>query len=445
MAGKSHEGGGPETRPRVVIIGGGFGGIEAAKVLARADVRVTLIDRRNHHLFQPLLYQVATAALNPANIATPIRRIFRGTENIEVLLGQVESVDVPGRVVKLTDGEIPYDYLIVATGATHSYFGHDEWEEFAPGLKTLEDATTIRRRVLLAFEAAEREPDSRRRREWTTFVVVGAGPTGVELAGALAEIARHDLTGEYHNFNPARSRVILVEAGPRVLASYDADLSESARKQLEHLGVDVRTDVKVTGIDAEGVSTDAGQIEARTVIWAAGVQGSPLAKTLGVPLDHAGRVKVEPDLSIPGAPEVFVIGDLASIEQDGKPVPGVAPAAMQGGKHAAKVILATLKGKPRPPFRYLDKGSLATIGRNSAVAEIGKAHLSGIVAWLAWSLIHVFFLIGFRNRTLVMLEWGWLYLFHDRGSRLITGPVEDLLEAHPAPSRSRPVPVQVEG
>ncbi len=429
----------------MVIIGGGFGGMVAAKALARADVRVTLVDRRNHHVFQPLLYQVATAALNPSNIASPIRRILRGVDNVEVLLGHVESVDVPGKTVKLSDGELRYDYLIVATGATHSYFGHDEWAEFAPGLKTLEDATSIRRRVLLAYEAAEREPDPVRRREWTTFVVVGAGPTGVELAGALAEIARHDLIHEFHNFNPARSRVILLEAGPRVLPSYPEDLSAKAQKQLEALGVDVRVGTRVNGVDGEGVSTEWGQIAARTVLWGAGVQGSPLARTLGGPLDRSGRVLVEPDLTIPGSPEVFVIGDLAAIEQDGKLVPGVAPAAMQSGKYAAKSILATLSGKPRKPFRYVDKGSLATIGRAAAVAEVGKLHLSGFVAWAAWCFIHVLFLIGFRNRVLVMLEWGWLYLFHDRGSRLITGPVEDLLERKEVPSRGRPEAVQIKG
>ncbi len=439
----SEESGTPDSRPRVVIIGGGFGGIEAAKALRGAKAWVTLIDRRNHHVFQPLLYQVATAALNPTNIASPIRRILRGAENIEVLLGEVASVDVAARTVRMLDGELSYDYLIVATGATHSYFGHDDWERFAPGLKSIEDATEIRRRVLLAFEAAEREDDPRRRREWTTFVVVGAGPTGVELAGALVEIARHDLTHEFHHFNPARSTVILVEAGPRVLPAYAEDLSESARKQLGQLGVEVRTGVKVIGIDQEGVSTDGRRIAARTVLWAAGVLGSPLAKTLGVPLDRVGRVEVGPDLSLPGAPEVFVIGDLAAIKQSGKPVPGVAPAAMQGGKHAARAILASIKGQPRKPFRYVDKGSLATIGRHSAVAEIGKLHLSGFVAWIAWSLIHVFFLIGFRNRVLVMIEWAYLYLFRDRGSRLITGPVVDLLEKSQTPGPALLEPGQV--
>jgi NADH dehydrogenase len=445
MADQSHAGGVTEIRPHVVIVGGGFGGLEAAKALARARVRVTLVDRRNHHVFQPLLYQVATAAINPANIASPIRRILRGLDNVEVLLGEVESIDVPARTLRLTDGVLHYDFLIVATGATHSYFGHDDWSADAPGLKSIEDALEIRRRVLLAFEAAEREVDPRRRREWTTFVVVGGGPTGVELAGALAEIARHDLIHEFHRFNPARSRVILLEAGPRVLPSYSEDLSAKAQKQLESLGVEVRVSTKVIGVDGEGVSTERGQIAARTVLWGAGVEGSPLAKTLGVPLDRSGRVEVEPDLTIPGSPEVFVIGDLAAIDQGGKPVPGVAPAAMQGGRYAAKAILATLNGKPRAPFHYVDKGSLATIGRAAAVGEVGKLRLSGFVAWAAWCLIHIFFLIGFRHRVLVMLEWGWLYLFHDRGSRLITGPIDDLLEEHDRPSRGRPASVHVEG
>jgi NADH dehydrogenase len=392
-----------------------------------------------------LLYQVATGALNPANIASPIRRILRGLDNIEVLLGDVESIDVAGKKLKLTDDEILFDFLIVATGATHSYFGHEEWAADAPGLKSIEDALDIRRRVFLAYEAAEREPEPRRRREWTTFVVVGGGPTGVELAGALAEIARHDLLHEFHKFNPVRSRVILVEAGPRVLANYPEDLSAKAQKQLEALGVDVRLNTKVTGVDPEGVATDNGSIAARTVLWGAGVQGSPLARTLGVPLDQAGRVKVEPDLTIPGAPEVFVVGDLAALEQDGKLVPGVAPAALQEGRYAAKTILARLAHKPTTPFRYWDKGSLATIGRAAAIGEVGKIHLSGFIAWAAWCFIHILFLIGFRSRILVMMEWGWLYLFHDRGSRLITGPVEDLLEKKPDASRGHAVPVMVEG
>ncbi len=431
MAGKPHGTVESVADPHVVIVGGGFGGLEAAKALRRAKVRVTVVDRRNHHVFQPLLYQVATAALNPANIASPIRRVLRGQENVEVVLGEVESIDVAHKTIKLTDGELKYDFLILAAGATHSYFGHEEWEADAPGLKSIEDAVAIRRRVLMAYEAAERETDPRRRREWTTFAVVGGGPTGVELAGALAEIARHDLVHEFRHFNPTRSRVILIEAGPRVLPTYPEDLSKKALEQLEHLGVDVKVDTRVVGIGGEGVATDRGYIATRTVLWGAGVKASPLAATLGAPLDRAGRVEVGPDLTIPGSPEVFVVGDLAAFSQGGKPIPGVAPAAMQGGRYAASAILATIKGGPRKPFRYVDKGSLATIGRAKAVAEIGKLHLSGFPAWLTWCAVHVFFLIGFRNRVLLMLEWGWLYLFHDRGSRLITGPVTDLLEHSP--------------
>ncbi len=431
MADQHHEEVGAAEVPHVVIIGGGFGGLEAAKAFKGARVRVTLVDRRNHHLFQPLLYQVATASLNPANIASPLRRILRALDNVEVVLGEVESIDVHSRTVKLLDGELSYDYLIVAAGASHSYLGHDEWAEFAPGLKSIEDAVQIRRRTLMAFEAAEREEDPRRRREWTTFVVVGAGPTGVELAGSLSEIARHDMVHEFRNINPARSKVILLEAGPKVLPAYTEDLSESALKQLEGLGVEVRLNTKVTGVDEEGVSTDKGRIDARTVLWGAGVKASPLGARLGAPLDKAGRVKVEPDLTIPGSPEVFVVGDLAAIEQDGKPVPGVAPAAIQSGTYAAKAILARLKDKPIKPFRYWDKGILATIGRAKAVGMIGKWHPTGFIAWVLWCAIHVFFLIGFRNRLLVMFEWGLLYVFHDRGSRLITGPIEDLLERDP--------------
>ncbi len=431
MADQHHAAAQPAELPHVVIIGGGFGGLEAAKAFKGGKVRVTLVDRRNHHLFQPLLYQVATASLNPANIASPLRRILRHLDNVEVVLGEVESIDVHARTVKLLDGELSYDYLIVAAGASHSYLGHDEWAKFAPGLKSIEDAVQIRRRTLMAFEAAEREDDPRRRREWTTFVVVGAGPTGVELAGSLSEIARHDMVHEFRHINPARSQVILLEAGPKVLPAYTEDLSESALKQLQALGVEVRLGTKVTGVDEEGVSTDKGRIEARTILWGAGVKASELGAKLGAPLDKAGRVKVQPDLTIPGSPEVFVVGDLAAIEQDGKPVPGVAPAAMQGGQYAAKAILDTLKGKPRKPFRYWDKGILATIGRAKAVGMVGKWHPTGFIAWVMWCLIHVFFLIGFRNRLLVMFEWALLYMFHDRGSRLITGPIHDLMEKEP--------------
>jgi len=429
------------ARPRVVILGGGFGGLEAAKALRRVAVDVTLVDRRNHHLFQPLLYQVATAALNPSNIAAPIRRILRSQKNLEVIMGEATAVDVDGRRVVLADGEVPYDYLIVAAGATHAYFGHDEWARHAPGLKTIEDATDIRRRVLLAYEAAEREDDPDRRRAWLTFVIVGAGPTGVEMAGSLAEISRHVLSRDFRRFDTREARTLLVEAGPRVLASFPEDLSAKARAQLERLGVEVRTGTAVTAIDAEGVTLGDEAIPARTVIWAAGVAASPLARTLGAPLDKAGRVLVEPDLSIPGRPEVSVVGDLAALVQDGKPVPGVAPAAMQGGRYAAGKIRDSLRGRPVRPFRYRDKGTLAAIGRASAVGDLGRIHLSGFPAWAAWLLIHIFFLIGFRNRFAVMGEWAWIYFTYERGARLITGPVHDLLgpaehalDASPAPS-----------
>src|SRR5512135_3276953 len=346
--------------PRVVIVGGGFAGLAAARELAAAPVRLTVIDRRNHHLFQPLLYQVATAALNPSDIASPIRRILRGQENVEVVLAEATAVDVAARAVVLADGSVPYDYLIVATGATHSYFGHDDWARFAPGLKTIEDALDIRRRVLFAFEAAEREPDPDRRRAWLTFVIVGAGPTGVEMAGALREIARHALARDFRHIDPTQARVILLEGAPRVLPVYVESLSEQARRQLAGLGVEVRTGQMVTAIDAEGVGIGPERIAAGTVIWAAGVAASPMARSLGVPLDRAGSVQVEPDLTIPGHGEVAVIGDLASLSQDGHPVPGVAPAAIQEARHAARNVVRMIQGQPRLPFRYRDKGSLAT-------------------------------------------------------------------------------------
>ncbi len=415
---------------RVVILGGGFGGLEAAKGLRRAPVKITLVDRRNHHLFQPLLYQVATAALNPSNIASPIRHVLRDQKNVDVILGEAVSIDADGRRVILADGVLEYDELIIATGATHSYFGHDNWAADAPGLKTIEDALDIRRRVLLAYEAAERETDPEKRRAWQTFVIVGAGPTGVEMAGALAEISRHVLSKDFHHFDTREARVLLVEAGPRVLSTFPADLSEKARAQLVRLGVDVRTGAPVSQIDDHGVTIGGEQVPSRTVIWAAGVAASPLARSLGVPLDRSGRVLIEPDLSIPGHPEIVVIGDLASIQQaNGQPVPGVAPAAMQGGRYAATRIKNGLKGKTTAAFRYNDKGSLATIGRASAVAKIGSLHLSGFPAWLAWLLIHIFFLIGFRNRFFVLGEWAWIYFTYERGARLITGPVHNLLDA----------------
>jgi NADH dehydrogenase len=404
---------------RVVIVGGGFGGLVAARALARAPVDVTLLDRTNHHLFQPLLYQVATAGLSPADIAHPIRRILRRQENTRVLLAEAVAIDASTKRVLLADGEVPYDYLILAAGARHSYFGNDGWEAHAPGLKTLEDALEIRRRALLAFEEAEREEEPEARRAWLTFVVIGGGPTGVEMAGAFAEVARHSLARDFRRIDPRAARVILVEAGSRILPAYPEDLSEKARLQLEALGVQVWLGAPVTAVDASGVRVGGDRLGARTVVWAAGVQASPLARSLGVPLDRAGRVRVAPDLTVPGQPSVFVIGDLASLEQDGRPVPGVAPAAMQMGAHAAGNVVRALRGKPLLPFRYRDKGSLATVGRSRGVALLGKVRLSGLVAWLAWLGVHIFFLIGFRNRLVVLFTWAWAYLTHDRSARLI--------------------------
>ena len=408
--------------PRVVIVGGGFGGLYAAQALRKAPVQITLLDRRNHHLFQPLLYQVATAALSPAHIAVALRRVLRNQRNVEVVLGEATALDLKARKVVLRDGALDYDYLVVATGATHSYFGHEEWEAFAPGLKTLEDAVEIRRRVLLAYELAERGADPARRAALLTFVVVGAGPTGVELAGALAEIARHVLAQDFRHIDPASARVVLVEAGPRVLPAFAPELSEAARRRLERMGVQVLLGRPVTGIDAGGVSLGKERIEAGCVLWGAGVQASPLAATLGAPLDRAGRVLVEPDLSVPGAPNAFVIGDLAAAKApDGKPVPGVAPAAIQGGRHVARSIERLLRGEKPEPFRYQDKGSLATIGRAAAVAEIGGLKTEGFFAWVVWLLVHVLTLIGFRNRFIVVAEWAAVYLRYERGARLITG------------------------
>jgi NADH dehydrogenase len=405
-----------------VIVGGGFGGLYAARHLGHAPVRVTVVDRRNHHLFQPLLYQVATAGLNPADIAAPIRSVLSRYANTRVILAEARSVDLAARKLLLADGVLDYDFLILATGATHSYFGHDEWAARAPGLKSIEDALEIRRRVFLAYEAAERESDEGRRREWMTFLIIGAGPTGVEMAGALAEISRQALVHDFRNIDPRQAHILLVEGLDRVLPGYPPDLSQKARRQLERLGVVVRTGVRVTGIDDRGVELGAERVAARTVVWAAGVQASPLAKTLGVPLDRAGRVLVRPDLTVPGHDEVFVIGDLAALEQDGTFVPGVSPAAMQEARHTARNIERKLSGQPMKPFRYLDKGSFATIGRGAAVGEIfGRLKLSGFIAWLAWLGIHVLFLIGFRNRFVVMFNWAYSYLTFKRGARLITG------------------------
>jgi NADH dehydrogenase len=416
-------------RPRAVIVGGGFGGLNAAKALAKEAVRVTLVDRRNHHLFQPLLYQVATAALSPADIASPIRRIFREQENVEVLLGEVTAINPEDREVVLDGERIGYDYLIVATGASHAYFGHDDWAEFAPGLKSLEDALAIRRRILLAFETAERIQDPGERAALMTFVIVGGGPTGVELAGAVAEMARHTLAKEFDRIDPKTSQIYLLEGVDRILPPFPTALSENARQELERLGVTVRTGTFVTNIDAEGVSIGEERIAARTVLWAAGVKASPLAASLNTPLDRAGKVLVEPDLSIPHHPEVAVVGDLASLKDSaGNPVPGVAPAAVQQGKWAAANIIKQINGQQPLPFTYRDRGSMAVIARNEAVAQIGGLKLTGFVAWLAWGLIHILNLIGFRNRLQVTFHWFWSYLTHQRGARLIT---QD-------PSRRRP-------
>ncbi|HET7232552.1 MAG TPA: NAD(P)/FAD-dependent oxidoreductase [Longimicrobium sp.] len=417
--------------PNVVIIGGGFGGLWAAKGLRKAPVSVTLVDRRNHHLFQPLLYQVATASLSPADIATPIRGVLRAQRNTEVTMGEVVDVDRVSRQILLSDGtRMPYDYLIVATGATHAYFGHPEWEPIAPGLKTVEDATEIRRRFLLAFEAAEQEADDDARRALLTFVIVGAGPTGVEMSGAMAEIARKSMVRDFRHIDPSTARVILVEGGPRVLAAYQEELSAYAQRALERIGVEVRLNSIVTKVDEGGVYIGSEFIPARNVVWAAGVTASPLGKRLDAKTDKVGRVHVNPDLSLPGDPRVFVLGDLANVlGPDGKPYPGVAQVAMQGGTHAAKMIIADMKGAPRKPFRYHDKGSMATIGRRSAVLQTAHTRLSGWIAWMAWLFVHILFLIGFRNRVSVFVQWAWSYLTWQRGARLITGPVTPGLKA----------------
>ena len=412
-----------ENKPRIVIVGGGFGGLTLARALAKTQARITVIDRRNHHLFQPLLYQVATAALNPSDIATPIRRILRKQANVEVLLGEARSVDFAAKTLLLEEGSVKYDYLVVATGARHSYFGRDDWAKVAPGLKSIGDALEIRRRVLSAFELAERETDEEKREAWLTFVVVGAGPTGVELSGALCEIAQHALASDFRHINPKLSRVILLEGSDRVLPPYLPELSEKARQQLIRLGVDVRTSQRVTDIDGESVQIGDERIRTKTVLWAAGVTGSGFGRALGVPLDRAGRIVVASDLTVSGYPGVFAIGDGASLVQDGKQVPGVAPAAMQEGLHTAKNIERALRGEPLLPFRYRNKGSLATIGRNSAVADFGKLKLSGALAWLAWLLLHLMFLVGFRNRIIVLFQWFWSFVSYDRGARLITGPL----------------------
>ncbi|MGB8579736.1 MAG: NAD(P)/FAD-dependent oxidoreductase [Candidatus Sulfotelmatobacter sp.] len=415
---------------RVVIVGSGFGGLNAAKALAGANVKITVLDKKNHHTFQPLLYQVATAGLSPGEIAEPVRSILRKDKNIEVLMMEVTGFDLERKVVLTADQEIPYDSLIVAAGASHAYFGHDEWRTLAPGLKTIEDALEIRRRVLLAFELAERQAAAGETVEPLNFVVVGAGPTGVELAGTLAEICQHSLAGDFRLIDPRRTRIHLLEGGPHVLPAYPQDLSRSALEQLQRLGVEVQTSAMVTQIEAGAIYVGETRMKADIILWAAGVAASSLGKKLGVPVDRAGRVLVQPDLSVPGHPEVFVIGDLASLkDKTGKLLPGVAPVAILEGRYVAKLIRRETKARatentqpaPRKPFHYFDKGSLATIGRAAAVAQFGKIHISGYIAWLAWLFVHILFLIGFQNRVLVLTQWAWSYFTYERGARLITG------------------------
>ncbi|MCO7488277.1 NAD(P)/FAD-dependent oxidoreductase [Stenotrophomonas maltophilia] len=417
-----------ERVPHLVVVGGGFAGLWATRALARERIRITLVDRRNHHLFQPLLYQVATAGLSAPDIAAPLRHILGHQRNVEVRLGEVVAIDKRARQIRMADGStLDYDSLLLATGATHAYFGNDQWADDAPGLKTLDDAIALRRKLLLAFERAEAEPDPAKKAAWLSFAIVGGGPTGVELAGTLAEIARHTLRNEFRHIDPASARVRLVEAGPRVLSSFPDVLSLKARRQLEKLGVEVLTGTPVSDIDSQGFKLGEQFVPARTVVWAAGVAASPLARTLDVPLDRAGRVPVQPDLTLPGHPELFVAGDLAALSQaDGKPVPGVAPAAKQMGKYAAEVIRARLHGKPEPgPFKYADYGNLATIGRMAAIVHLGRLQLSGVLAWWFWLAAHVFFLIGFRNRIVVLLNWAVAYWSYQRSARIIFGDDRD--------------------
>jgi NADH:ubiquinone reductase (H+-translocating) len=418
------------SQHRVVIVGGGFGGLSAAVGLGRAPVEVTLVDRCNYHLFQPLLYQVATGSLSPANIASPLRNILKRHKNTRVLLAEATGIDAPNRRVILSDGSIEYDTLVVSTGSSHQYFGHDEWEKFAPGLKTVEDATDMRRRILLAFETAEREPDPEKLRAWMTFVIVGGGPTGAELAGALGEIANDTLRRDFRKIDPSDARIILVEGTDRVLPVYPQKLSASARKMIERLGVTVRTSATVTDVSKEAVTIREGDktetIPTRTVLWAAGVLGSPLgrivAQETGATIDKAGRVSVEPDLTAAGHPEIFVIGDLANfVHQTGKPLPGVAQPAIQEGRYVAELIARRLRGKKSRPFHYLDKGNLATIGRGAAVADLNWLQLSGFPAWLLWIFIHLLYIVEFQNRLLVFVQWAWFYVTYDRSARLITG------------------------
>ncbi len=427
------------ARPRVVIVGGGFAGLDAARGLRSADVAITVVDRHNHHVFQPLLYQVATASLSPGDIASPIRWILRRQTNVSVLLADVRSIDLDRKCVVLDhDEHLPYDYLVLAPGATHSYFGNQQWSDYAPGLKTLDDALTLRRRMLLAFEEAERESDANRKRHLLTFAMIGGGPTGVELAGALAEIARHTLRQEYDAIDPGSARILLIEAGPTILPSFPQTLRDAARRALRKLGVEVWENAKVTGVEQESLRLGTDHVAAHTIIWAAGVAGAPVGRSLGVPVDRAGRVIVRDDLSVPGHPNVFVAGDLAGFtHQDGNQLPGVAQVAKQQGRHAAANIRRRMAGTATVPFRYRDPGNMATVGRAHAIADFGWARASGFLGWLLWLFVHVMFLVGFRNRLSVLLQWGASYTTYQRSVRLITGTsTSPPSEIRPADGRS---------
>jgi NADH dehydrogenase len=411
-----------QTGPQVVIIGGGFGGLSAARAFKRSAVGLTLIDRSNHHLFQPLLYQVATANLSPADIASPIRHILRNQSNTEVIMAEVTGIDVTRRMVAMGDKELAFDYLIIATGARHGYFGHPEWEKDAPGLKSIADATTIRQRILYAFEEAETETDPVKRQNLLNFIIVGGGPTGVEMAGAIAELSHQALASDFRRIDPRSAKIILLEAGPRILTSFPDSLSADAKTTLEELGVEVRLDTRVDKVVNDGVIVAGELIPSQAVVWAAGVVASPAGKWLSAEMDRAGRVNVLPNLSVPGHPEIFVIGDTAaSFDEKGHPLPGLAPVALQQGRYVAAAILEKIAGETDTErFHYWDKGNLATIGRSSAVCSFGKIKISGIIAWYMWLVVHIFYLIGFRNRLMVMIEWAWAYVTFQRGARLIT-------------------------
>lgn len=417
-----------QQRPRVVIVGAGFGGLEAARALRRADADVIVVDRQNHHCFQPLLYQVASAALSPADVAWPIRHILRAQNNATVLMSDATGIDTQRKVLKTHSGELPFDYLVIATGAMHSYFGHDEWATFAPGLKRIEDATRIRRSILIAFERAELTDDPQAQRRQLVFVIVGGGATGVEMAGAIAEIALQTLAADFRRIDPRSARIVLIEAGPRVLPTFPPELSEYVSRALKKAGVDIKTDTRVTDCDKDGVELENGRIDAGTVIWAAGVMASPAARWLNAEADRAGRVKVLPDLSVPGHPDIFVVGDTATLsDAKAQPVPGIAPAAKQMGRYTGKLIAARIAGRaPGKPFRYMHAGDLATVGRRAAVVKLGPLQLKGFIGWLFWCVAHIYFLIGLRNRFVVAFNWLWSYITFQRGARLITDPPPDM-------------------